>query len=126
LTTYFIAPWQELTTAGPTQDVDLKVCATLANGTENCICKYQIWKTSLVTVNATSTLSLNFSTTIAGPSQLTVETFVANITKTLLTYSMSTTIEKEYVTESATTETASRTVSTGPTVYQMQTVEETS
>jgi hypothetical protein len=126
LTTYFIAPWQQLVTAGPPEDVDLKVCADLANGTENCIREYQIWKTSLVTVNATSTLSVNFSTTIAGPSQLIVETFVANITKTLVTYSMSTTIEKEYVTESRTTETASRAVSTGPTVYQTLTVEEAS
>jgi hypothetical protein len=126
LTTYFIAPWQELVTAGPPEDVDLKVCATLANGTENCIREYQIWKTSLVTVNATSTLSVSFSTIIAGPSQLIVETFVANITKTLVTYSMSTTIEKEYVTESRTTETASRAVSTGPTVYQTLTVEEAS
>lgn len=126
LTTYFIAPWQQLVTAGPPEDVDLKVCALLANGTENCIREYQIWKTSLVTVNATSTLSVNFSTTIAGPSQLIVETFVANITKTLVTYSMSTTIEKEYVTESRTTEIASRAVSTGLTVYQTQTVEEAS
>jgi hypothetical protein len=126
LTTYFIAPWQQLTTAGPPEDVDLKVCATLANGTENCVREYQIWKTSLVTVNATSTLSVNFSTTIAGPSQLIVETFVANITKTLVTYSMSTTIEKEYVTESETTEVVSRAISTGPTVYQTQTVKQVS
>lgn len=126
LTTYFIAPWQELATAGPPQDVDLKVCATLANGTDNCIREYQVWKTSLVTVNATSTLSVNFSTTIAGPSQLIVETFVANITKTLVTYSMSTTIEKQYSTESRITETLSREVSTGPTVYQTRTVEEVS
>lgn len=126
LTTYFIAPWQQLTTAGPPKDVDLKVCATLANGTENCVREYQIWKTSLVTVNATSTLSVNFSTTIAGPSQLIVETFVANITKTLVTYSMSTTIEKEYVTESETTEVVSRAISTGPTVYQTQTVKQVS
>lgn len=124
LTTYFIAPWQQLTTAGPPEDVDLKVCAILANGTENCIREYQIWKTSLLTINATSTVSVNFSTTIAGPSQLIVETFVANITKTLVTYSMSTTMEREYVTEVETTESARRAVSTGPTVYQTRTVEE--
>ena len=79
-----------------------------------------------MTVNATSTLSVNFSTTIAGPSPLIVETFVANITKTLVTYSMSTTIEKEYVTESETTEVISKAISTGPTVYQTQTVKEVS
>jgi len=123
LTTFFLAPWQQLTTAGPPEDVDLKVCATLANGTVNCVREYQIWKTSLLTINATSTVSVNFSTTIAGPSQLIVETFVANITKALVTYSMSTTMELQYVTEALTTETASRVMSTEPTVYQTQTVE---
>lgn len=126
LTTFFLAPWQQLTTAGPPEDVDLKVCATLANGTVNCVREYQIWKTSLLTINATSTVSVNFSTTIAGPSQLIVETFVANITKALVTYSMSTTMELEYVTEALTTEVASRVVSTEPTVYQTQTVEKAS
>jgi hypothetical protein len=126
LTTFFLAPWQQLTTAGPPEDVDLKVCATLANGTVNCVREYQIWETSLLTINATSTISVNFSTTIAGPSQLIVETFVANITKALVTYSMSTTMELEYVTEALTTETASRAVSTEPTVYQTKTVERAS
>jgi hypothetical protein len=126
LTTFFLAPWQQLTTAGPPGDVDLKVCATLANGTVNCVREYQIWKTSLLTINASSTISVNFSTTIAGPSQLIVETFVANITKALVTYSMSTTMELQYVTEALTTKTASRAVSTEPTVYQTQTVERAS
>ena len=126
LTTFFLAPWQQLTTAGPPEDVDLKVCATLANGTVNCVREYQIWKTSLLTINATSTISVNFSTTIAGPSQLIVETFVANITKALVTYSMSTTIEKEYVTESETTDIQSRAISTLPTVYQTRTVKKAS
>ena len=126
LTTFFLAPWQQLTTAGPPEDVDLKVCATLANGTVNCVREYQIWRTSLLTINATSTVSVNFSTTIAGPSQLIAETFVANITKALVTYSMSTTMELEYVTEALTTETASRAMSTEPTVYQTQTVERAS
>jgi hypothetical protein len=126
LTTFFLAPWQQLITAGPPEDVDLKVCATLANGTVNCVREYQIWKTSLLTINATSTISVNFSTTIAGPSQLIVETFVANITKALVTYSMATTMELQHVTEALTTETASRAMSTEPTVYQTQTVERAS
>jgi hypothetical protein len=44
----------------------------------------------------------------------------------LVTYSMSTTMELEYLTEALTTETASRAVSTEPTVYQTQTVERVS
>lgn len=124
LTTYFIAPWQELTTAGPPQDVDLKVCATLANGTENCIREYQVWKTSLLTLTSTSTRSINFTTEIPGPSQLIVESFVANLTNIMTLYSMSATVEKQYVREQETTLSSERVMSTGPTVYQTRTVEE--
>lgn len=124
LTRYLLAPWQQLTTAGPPQDVDIKVCAKLSNGTENCIREYQVWKTSLVTTNETSTTSVNFTTEIAGPSQLIIATYSANLTKILQTVSMSTTIELEYVREYRFTDMVSRTASTGPTVYETHTVEE--
>lgn len=126
LTTYFIAPWQQLTTAGPPEDVDLKVCAMLSNGTENCVREYQVWQTSLLTINATTTTSVNFTTTIPGPSQLIIATYSANLTRVMQTFSMSTTVEMQYVIESVNTTTFSRTESTttGPTVYQTHTVEE--
>ncbi|KAM0717860.1 hypothetical protein Q7P37_006192 [Cladosporium fusiforme] len=124
LTRLYIAPWQELTSAGPPTDVDVKVCVTFANGTESCVREYQVWKTSLVTVNATSTTSVNFTTEIAGPSQLVIATYSANLTQIMQTVSMSTTIEMEYVKEAYITENLNRTSSVGPTVYLTSTVEE--
>ncbi|TKA52298.1 hypothetical protein B0A55_11502, partial [Friedmanniomyces simplex] len=62
LTTYYLAPWQDLTAATAPSDVIRKICQTFANGTEECITEYQIWRTSLVTATATTTATLNIST----------------------------------------------------------------
>ncbi|KAK5133486.1 hypothetical protein LTR08_007728 [Meristemomyces frigidus] len=127
LTTYYLAPWQELTAATAPSDVIKKVCQTLANGTMECITEYQVWHTSLVTQTATSTISLNISTTISGPSQLIIwETFVANVTEHMTTFSMTTTMETEYQTEWTTTHKSSASMSTAPTVFETLTVEEAS
>lgn len=126
LTTYYLAPWQELTAGTAPRDIDLKVCRTFAqNDTTECIREYQVWSTSLITKTATSVVSVNISTTIHGRSQLLVENFVANVTELLTTFSMSTTIDLEYQTEFTTTHSATRAMSTstGPTVYQTVTVE---
>ncbi|KAK0256649.1 hypothetical protein LTR29_010506 [Friedmanniomyces endolithicus] len=123
-TTYYLAPWQELTAATAPSDVIRKVCQTLANGTEECITEYQVWHTSLVTKTATSTTTLNISTTIHGPSGVIVfETFVANVTEQVTTFSMTTTMEVEYETALTTTHMASASVSTAPTVYETMTLE---
>ncbi|KAK0791461.1 hypothetical protein LTR59_008854 [Friedmanniomyces endolithicus] len=124
LTTYYLAPWQELTAATAPSDVIRKVCQTLANGTEECITEYQVWHTSLVTKTATSTTTLNISTTIHGPSGVIVfETFVANVTEQVTTFSITTTMEVEYETALTTTHMASASVSTAPTVYETLTLE---
>ncbi|KAK3702127.1 hypothetical protein LTR37_015102 [Vermiconidia calcicola] len=126
LTTYYLAPWQELTAGTAPGDVDLKVCRTFAqNDTTQCIREYQVWSTSLVTMTATSVTSINISTTIHGMAQVIVETFVANVTELLTTFNMSTTMDLEYQTEYTTTETGTRHMSTStePTVYQTRTVE---
>ncbi|KAK5164238.1 uncharacterized protein LTR77_009932 [Saxophila tyrrhenica] len=128
LTTYYLAPWQQLTAGEAPTDVDLKVCRTFAlNDTTECIREYQHWTTSLVTASRTSTTSVNISTTIHGRSQIIVETFVANVTEMLTTFSMSTTMELEYQTEWTTTHSTTREIgagstSTGPTVYETLTV----
>jgi hypothetical protein len=125
LTTYYMAPWTELTAGTPPTDVDLKVCRTfVANDTTECVREYQVWSTSLVTMTATSVTSINISTTIHGMSQVLVETFVANVTEQLTTFSMSTTMDLEFQTEWTTTHSSSRTMSTstGPTVYETLTV----
>lgn len=124
LTTYYIAPWQDLTSAGPPGDVDYKICTGFANGTERCVLEYYKWKTSLLTLTSTTTTLINITTTIPGPSQLIVETFVANVTGTATTLSMSTTMELETSTLSETTIMSSKsTPSIGPTVYQTKTLE---
>lgn len=124
LTTYYLAPWQELTSAGPPADVDLKICSALANGTEQCVRQYEVWQTSLVTSVGTTYSAYNFTTSIGGPSQFIVETFVANVTELMATISMSTTMALEYSTEIETTSTSTRSVSTGPTVTQTISLEE--
>jgi hypothetical protein len=126
LTTYYLAPWTELTAGTPPTDVDLKVCRTFAaNDTTECVREYQVWSTSLVTLTSTSVTSINISTTIHGMSQILVETFVANVTEQLTTFSMSTTMDLEFQTEWTTTHSSNRTLSpsTGPTVYETLTVE---
>ncbi|KAK3711867.1 hypothetical protein LTR37_009385 [Vermiconidia calcicola] len=126
LTTYYLAPWQELTAGTAPSDVDLKVCRTFAqNDTTQCIREYQVWSTSLVTSTATYVTSINISTTIHGMAQVIVETFVANVTEMLTTFSMSTTMDLEYQTEYTTTEAGTRLMSTStePTVNQTRTVE---
>ncbi|KAK5679313.1 Pre-rRNA-processing protein ipi3 [Elasticomyces elasticus] len=124
LTTYYLAPWQDLTAATAPTDVTRKVCQVFANGTEECITENQVWHTSLVTKSATLTTTLNISTTIHGPSGVIVwETFVANVTEQLTTFSMMTTMELEYQTEYTTTHKASASLSTAPTVYETMTVE---
>lgn len=123
LTTYYLAPWQAVTAGMAPSDVDLKVCALYANGTEECIHQYEVWKTSLITKSATRTTSVNISTTLHGLSQVIVETYIANITEQLTTFSMSTDMEFEYATEIMTTQRESVTsVSPTPTQYLTVTV----
>ncbi|CAK3790307.1 Hypothetical predicted protein [Lecanosticta acicola] len=126
LTTYFIAPWEDVTAGTAPSDVRLKVCAKYANGTNECIEQYEVWQTSLVTRTATTTTSVNISTTIHGPSQVIVETFAANITNQISTFQMSTDMVLEYQTEIETTSRSSVTPTTAPTSYMTVTVENAS
>ena len=128
-TTLYLAPWQELTAGTAPTNVDLKVCRTFAqNDSTECVREYQVWSTSLVTETATSVTSINISTTIHGKSKLIVETFVANVTELLTTFSLSTTMDMKYRTHWTSTYSATRHMltSTGPTVYETLTVEEAS
>lgn len=120
LTTYFLAPWQDFTSAGPPADVDYKICSVLANGTESCVLEYYKWKTSLLTLTSTVVTSINLTTTIPGPAQLLVETFVANITGTATAFSMSTTMELETSTLSETTDSSTRALSTATSTVYVQ------
>ena len=91
LTTYYFAPWQELTRAGtPPAYVNLKICSAATDDTDVCLSEQEGWATQLATISTTTTSSFNFTATILGPAQLVVETFVANITETLTTFTMET------------------------------------
>ncbi|PNS19612.1 Fatty-acid amide hydrolase 1 [Sphaceloma murrayae] len=109
LTTYFLASWQALTTAGPPTDVDLRICSYQTNGTYLCMLEYQIWRPATVTYISTTTTSINLTTTMAGPSQLIFETITANISARLTTVSLIETAELTYSLESESTSVAERT-----------------
>lgn len=127
LTTFYAAPWQELTTAGPPTDVTRIVCTTHANGTEVCIRENQIWQTELITISTSTVTDINLSTTIYGPSQVIFATLIAaNVTEQVTTISVHTRLELEYETQITTTNVQNATVSTGPTQYETWTVEEAS
>ena len=128
LTSYFIASWQALTTAGPPSDVDLRICSYLTNGTRVCVLEYQAWNTTTVTYIATTTTSINLTTTIAnGPSQIIFETITANITERFTTLSLIETAELRYEIERESTASSTRyatgmVTETEPTVYETFTV----
>ncbi|KAK5250014.1 hypothetical protein LTR16_006067, partial [Cryomyces antarcticus] len=96
LTTYYVAPWQGLTTAGPPSEVDIKICTTFVNGTRECVLEYEVWEVRVVTLIRSTTTSIDLTTTIPGPSQLLIETFAANITETVTTLSLSTAMVVNY------------------------------
>ncbi|KAL9068187.1 MAG: hypothetical protein Q9157_006577 [Trypethelium eluteriae] len=115
LTTYYLAPWQELTSAGtPPADVDVKICSAALGDTNECLSEHETWVTQLTTIASTITSSINFTATLPGPSQLIVETIVANITDTLTTLTMATNmvLDVNLITETLSTSRVSSEVST--------------
>ncbi|KAK4495304.1 hypothetical protein PRZ48_013634 [Zasmidium cellare] len=123
LTTYLVAPWEAVTAGLAPEEVRLKVCAKYANGTSECIEQFEVWHTSLLTETATTTTSVNISTTIHGNAQVIVATYAANITEAVSTFRMTTDMELEYKTELETTERELVTPTTAPTSYITMTVE---
>ena len=91
LTTYYLAPWQDLISAGtPPADVDLKICSAATDDADVCLSEHETWATQLATITTSTTSSINFTATVPGPAQLIVETLVANITETKTTLTMET------------------------------------
>ncbi|KAI9700909.1 MAG: hypothetical protein M1820_006670 [Bogoriella megaspora] len=103
VTTYYLAPWQDLTKAGvPPKDVDVKICTSLANVDEQkCLLEHETWVTQLATITTKTTTSINLTTAIPGPSQLIIQTLVANITEAKTTLSLETNMvmQLEVITE---------------------------
>lgn len=127
VTTYYLAPWKQLTAGTAPSNVIREVCSAVSNasytGTE-CITAYQVWTTSLVTYTTTSTTLLNVSATISGPSQIIIEeTIMGNVTNEMTTFSLMTTVETEYQTHYTTTQQSVVPVTTAPTVFETLSVE---
>ncbi|EMC98414.1 hypothetical protein BAUCODRAFT_146943 [Baudoinia panamericana UAMH 10762] len=126
LTTYYFAPWQNLTGGTAPPDITKAICADYTNGTE-CITEYEVWHTSVITETRTATQSLDITTRIPGPSSVVIwETIVANVTEIMTTFSTTTTSELEYETSWTVTHTRAASFSTAPTVFETFTVEQVS
>ncbi|KAF4548603.1 Hypothetical protein D9617_27g045710 [Elsinoe fawcettii] len=114
LTSFFIASWQDLTSAAVPTDVDVRICSYQTNGTYLCVLEYQIWRPTVVTYVETTTSSINLTTTMVGPSQIIFETITANVSARLTTLSLIETAELVYSIESESTSIETRT----PTITQ--------
>lgn len=104
LYTYYIAPWDELTTPGmPPEDVEKKVCTTYANGTQICIGTIEKWYVETVTMITSRTSTIDITTTVNGPAQVMFETLHMIITETETILLMSTHLALLYAFETLTT-----------------------
>jgi hypothetical protein len=127
-TTYYLAPWTDLTAGTAPSDVTKEICESFSSYTSDhsslCSTEYELWETTLVSSIAVSTVSLNISTIIQGPSAVIVwENVVANVTESLTTFSMSTTVATSWATNWVSTNVQNASVSTEPTVYLTSTVD---
>lgn len=137
-TTYLLAPWTELALPSPPSSVTQKICHA-SNSLTSCILEYQSYITTTLTLTTSTTTQINLLTTISGPSQILVETFRANISDVLTTFSLSTSMAVLWEVEvestvavtgssgagvamSTTEATEGAGVMTGPTVYQTRTL----
>ncbi|PSN69822.1 hypothetical protein BS50DRAFT_456781, partial [Corynespora cassiicola Philippines] len=100
--TYYLAPWQSLTTGGTPSDVDIKMCTVLGSGKLECSCYREVWEVVVVTETMTTQRHIQLATTLTGPGTLLVETMQVFITDTVETIDLSTTllIGEEIETES--------------------------
>lgn len=101
ITTYYLAPWQDLaaTPGVPPQDVDKKICTTFANGTRTCVVEYEEWHVVIATITTTTTSHVDVTATYPGPGQILVHTAHWDVTDTITTFALNTTMELESYTE---------------------------
>ncbi len=84
LMTYWLAPWQSLTSGSIPSTVDVKICSSLLdtntnnnnnnnnNETEECHQHQEIWDLTLVTSTLTTSHPITFSQTLEGPGTLMI------------------------------------------------------
>ncbi|KAF2104993.1 hypothetical protein NA57DRAFT_71188 [Rhizodiscina lignyota] len=105
LTTYYIASWQDIaaTPGVAPQDVDKKICSTYANGTDICVVEYEEWHVQIVTITTTTTSQIDVTATYPGPGQIIIHTAHWEVTDTLTTFALNSTMEIESYTETEST-----------------------
>jgi len=117
VTSMWIAPWQALTSGLTPENITQKVCsyipatATASAGEaapqqQECVDSFESWVTFVVASTTSSTSHVDLTTTIAGPSQVIIETFHADVTATMTVFSISTVLVLEYSTETTMTSTS--------------------
>jgi len=124
--TYYMAPWQALTGGGTPSNVDSKICTVQSDGRLDCAYYHEVWYIQIITVTSTTTSHVNLTTTVSGPDTFMVETIHMDITTTISSISLSTSMLLETEIEVETTSKSTRpslAEFTQPTVYMTRTVE---
>jgi hypothetical protein len=96
VTTYYVAPWDELTSGETPEHVQVNVCATHANDTTVCVDFIENWSTTTVMSVASSTTHVDITTTVKGPAIVMVETYHMDVTATKTIFALSTHMGLEY------------------------------
>jgi hypothetical protein len=116
LVTYWLAPWQALTSGGVPSSVDVKICTLDAptQGRRTCQRYREVWEVVVVTSTLTTSRSVELLTTLKGPGTLVVQTTQSYVTDTIVTVDLSTTLllETEREVESTSVSVLQRKVST--------------
>lgn len=127
--TYYLAPWQALTSGGTPSNVDSKICTIQSDDRLDCAYYHEVWHIQIITVTSTTTSHVDLTTTVFGPGTLMVETIHMDITTTMSSISLSTSMVLETEFEVETTSKITRpslAEFTQPTVYMTRTVEHAS
>jgi hypothetical protein len=93
ITTYYHASWTEFTTGLSPQRVEKDICANGIDGIRTCIMEYERWATVNVTQIATTTQTIDITSTYPGPGTIYVHTAHWEVTDTVTTFSLSTELE---------------------------------
>jgi hypothetical protein len=114
VTTYYIAPWDELVSGQTPDHVEVKVCSTYGNGTTICMNSTELWYTETVTSTTSRTTHVDITTTISGPARVMIETYHMDVTGTETLFALSThmALAHEYETLTTIRESRSNGVST--------------
>jgi hypothetical protein len=93
ISTFFIAPWQELTNGATPSTIEALECsADSAGATTTCVDSLESWAVSSINVTVSSAYHFTIAQTVSGPSALLVETMRTDITGYRTYVSVNTTV----------------------------------